>query len=155
MIERVRVANFKAIGPAGVELDLAPLTVLVGPNGVGKTSILEGVCLLAQSVRVLNKQCLLSEGRLVNLGPEQAFADLYHLRRTDTPMHLSVAWRGSPDADAVGCWDYDLAAAATATQIQFRATGDDTPVKCLPVNTGTVTLTLNGDGSSSRAVVLP
>lgn len=57
--------------------------------------------------------------------------------------------------DAVGCWDYDLVVDATAPQIQFRATGDNTPVKCAPVNTGTVTLTLSGDGSSSRSQSLP
>ncbi len=57
--------------------------------------------------------------------------------------------------DAIGCWDYDLESDAIATQIVLRATGDNTPAKCFPVNGGTVTLTVNGNGSSSRAVSLP
>jgi len=57
--------------------------------------------------------------------------------------------------DAVGCWDYDLSLDGTATQIGFRATGDNIPTKCSPVNGGVVTLTLNGDGSTTRTQTLP
>ncbi len=72
-----------------------------------------------------------------------------------TPANMSSTFGFVEPPAALGCWDYDLAAAGTATQIQLRATGHSTPAKCVPVNTGTVTLTVNGDGSSSRAVVLP
>lgn len=41
MIERVQFQNFKAL--QDVSLDLSRLTVLVGPNGSGKTSVLEGM----------------------------------------------------------------------------------------------------------------
>lgn len=57
--------------------------------------------------------------------------------------------------DATGCWDYGPAAGGTATEIQIQATGDATPIKCLPVTGARVTLTLGGDGSSSRGVVYP
>jgi len=60
-----------------------------------------------------------------------------------------------PPPDAESCWDFSLAADGTDSDIQFLATGDDTPVKCQLVNTGTVTLTLNIDGSSSRTANLP
>jgi predicted ATPase len=40
MIERVRFKNFRAL--RNVEVGLAPLTVIVGPNSSGKTSVLEG-----------------------------------------------------------------------------------------------------------------
>jgi len=56
-----------------------------------------------------------------------------------------------------GCWSYDLAAAGTATQIQLRANDapggtPGTAPRCGPLpGTGTITLTLNGDGSSSRS----
>ena len=72
-----------------------------------------------------------------------------------TPANVSATFGFVEPADAVGCWDYTLAAPGTATEILFQATGDNTPVKCSPVNTATVTLTVNGDGSASRAVVLP
>jgi len=48
MLSRVRIQNFKSIGEPGVDLELAPFTFLVGPNGGGKSSILEAVCVSAQ-----------------------------------------------------------------------------------------------------------
>lgn len=48
MLTRLVIKNFKAIGEAGVDLELKPLTLLVGPNGSGKSSILEGLALFAQ-----------------------------------------------------------------------------------------------------------
>ena len=47
MIERVQYTNFKALKDVGFRP--APLTVLVGPNSSGKTSVLEGLHYLAQA----------------------------------------------------------------------------------------------------------
>ena len=33
MLSRVKIQNFKSIGEPGVDLELKPLTFLVGPNG--------------------------------------------------------------------------------------------------------------------------
>jgi predicted ATPase len=46
MIRRVDVRNFKAL--RNVSVDLAPLTLVVGPNASGKSSILEGLYYLTQ-----------------------------------------------------------------------------------------------------------
>ncbi len=43
MLNRVAIQNFKSIGEPGVDLELKPLTFLVGPNGGGKSSILEAI----------------------------------------------------------------------------------------------------------------
>jgi predicted ATP-dependent endonuclease of OLD family len=43
-ITRVRFAGLRTA--ASVELDLGGLTVLIGPNGVGKSSLIEGLELL-------------------------------------------------------------------------------------------------------------
>ena len=48
MLSRVKIQNFKSIGEPGVDLELKPLTFLVGPNGGGKSSILEGIAVAAQ-----------------------------------------------------------------------------------------------------------
>lgn len=45
MIDRVHFENFKSLGD--VTIDLAPLTVLVGANGCGKSSVLQGIQLLS------------------------------------------------------------------------------------------------------------
>lgn len=46
MIDRVIFKNFKALRDN--EIDLQPLTLIVGPNASGKTSILEGLHLVSQ-----------------------------------------------------------------------------------------------------------
>lgn len=48
MISRVSIKNFKSIGDPGVDLELKPLTLLVGPNGGGKSSILEAIAVASQ-----------------------------------------------------------------------------------------------------------
>lgn len=48
MIERLRLQNFK--GHRDTTVELGRLTVLVGPNGSGKTSVLQGLRLLSQLV---------------------------------------------------------------------------------------------------------
>ena len=48
MISRVAIKNFKSIGDPGVDLELKPLTLLVGPNGGGKSSILEAIAVASQ-----------------------------------------------------------------------------------------------------------
>ena len=48
MLNRVVIQNFKSIGEPGVDLELKPLTLLVGPNGGGKSSILEAIGVAAQ-----------------------------------------------------------------------------------------------------------
>ncbi len=72
-----------------------------------------------------------------------------------TAANMSGTFGFSEPPDAVGCWDYTLSAAGTATAIEFQATGDSTPTKCLPVDTAVITLTLNGDGSSTRTQTFP
>ncbi|MEW4568846.1 AAA family ATPase [Tautonia sp. JC769] len=48
MIERVRIENFKALRE--IELDLGQLTVIVGPNSSGKSSILEAIHAACQRI---------------------------------------------------------------------------------------------------------
>jgi ABC-type cobalamin/Fe3+-siderophores transport system ATPase subunit len=47
VLSRIRLENFRCIRVAN--LDLAPLTILYGENGAGKSSIIEGLQLLKQS----------------------------------------------------------------------------------------------------------
>jgi predicted ATPase len=47
MIDHLRIQNFKCL--RDVSIDLGPLTVFVGPNDSGKTSILEAIYLLGQT----------------------------------------------------------------------------------------------------------
>lgn len=50
MLRRVSFRNFKAL--RDVAIDLEPLTIIVGPNSSGKSSILEGIFHLIESAHV-------------------------------------------------------------------------------------------------------
>jgi prepilin-type N-terminal cleavage/methylation domain-containing protein len=68
-----------------------------------------------------------------------------------TSANFRAALGFTDPPDAASCWDFDLAADGTDTQIVFVATGDDTPAKCSAVTGATVTLTVNSNGSAARA----
>lgn len=59
------------------------------------------------------------------------------------------------EAPAGACWGFDIVGAGTAAWIQLRATGVSPPVKCLPAQGTTVTLTVNSDGASQRTQAFP
>ncbi len=51
LIHRLKVAGLLSFGPAGIDLPLEPLNVLIGPNGSGKSNFLEAVALLQTASR--------------------------------------------------------------------------------------------------------
>ncbi|MDP3062281.1 MAG: ATP-binding protein [Chloroflexota bacterium] len=65
MLTRLMVKNFKSIGEPGIDIELRPLTIFVGPNGGGKSSILEALAFLAQNVGQ-NPDKLIVAGELVS-----------------------------------------------------------------------------------------
>jgi hypothetical protein len=92
----------KAIGPR-LEIALAPLTLLVGSNGVGKSTILEAIALLAQSARPPMRVGLMVEGttRLTDIGG--GVPGLHHKGRADLPLRIEASWH-PPGSDPLGCW---------------------------------------------------
>ena len=45
MLSKIKIGNFKSIEK--LELELAPLTIFVGPNSSGKSNVLESIAILA------------------------------------------------------------------------------------------------------------
>ena len=45
LFHRLRIAGLLSFGPAGIDLPMEPLNVLIGPNGSGKTNFLEAIAL--------------------------------------------------------------------------------------------------------------
>jgi predicted ATPase len=70
MLQELTVKNFKSI--ADCKLPLSAINVLVGENGSGKSSFVQGLALLKQS---LARNGLLLSGTLLDLG---TFADVLH-----------------------------------------------------------------------------
>ena len=85
MLTKWVIANFKSIDNK-VELDLAPLTLLVGPNNSGKSTVIQSILLIAQtfSSRRSESQLLLN-GEFVRLG---RLDELLHIRQgsQETPF---------------------------------------------------------------------
>ena len=50
MISKIHIKNFKALRDTG-ELEIKPITFLVGPNSSGKTSLIQAILALRQTVR--------------------------------------------------------------------------------------------------------
>jgi hypothetical protein len=91
MITGIRAKNFKSWKDTG-NLRFAPLTGLFGTNSSGKTSIMQMLLMLKQTVESPDRQRVLHTGdqrSLVDLG---TFFDLVHGHKPELPLELAVQW---------------------------------------------------------------
>lgn len=95
MLTRIEIQNFKAFGELA-QFDLAPLTILVGPNGSGKTSVLEAIGLLAQTAPRAGEHAPFRwrEGDFVDFGPTGESA--FHNPEQDLELMLGVEMETGP-----------------------------------------------------------
>ena len=108
MIDRVQFENFKSL--QHVTLQLGRLTALVGPNGCGKSSVLQGVHLLSQTG-------LLGPSEQ---GPKQLLARLRSIYGgSRAPWRL--AYRGGTDTMVLGMWRSD----GKQLRVTIRVAGPD------------------------------
>ncbi|MFC9846246.1 DUF3696 domain-containing protein [Streptomyces sp. NPDC060223] len=118
MITRLTLVNFKAF--RRVELPLGPLTLLTGLNSSGKSSVLQAIALLRQSIDSGGPGLLLN-GELVELGSARDvlhddFAPAEDLTGSDVPVVGFVVGAGElfqfvglyepeePDEDVMRMW---------------------------------------------------
>jgi len=91
MITQLRMQNFKSWSDTGT-LEVAPLTGLFGTNSSGKTSILQMLLMLKQTVESPDRRRVLHTGderSLVDLG---TFFDIIHGHQADLPLNFSLSW---------------------------------------------------------------
>ncbi len=68
MISKIHLKNFKALRDTG-ELEIKPITFLVGPNCSGKTSLIQAILALRQTVRSQDPHTpLILDDEYINLG---------------------------------------------------------------------------------------
>lgn len=99
MFTKLHIHNYKAIGPEPLDLDLAPITILVGKSGSGKSCVLEALALTAQSaVEDPQRHDLILSGNRLKL-PTEGFQDyrepfrfIYHALDPERPMSVGFAW---------------------------------------------------------------
>ena len=66
MIDKIRLKNYKAFKDA--EIEIKPITILVGPNNGGKSSFIQSILLIQQTLMGSGKEVLSLNGPLLNLG---------------------------------------------------------------------------------------
>lgn len=77
MIKKIKIENFKSI--KNLEIELAPLTIFVGPNGSGKTSILQAIALMSQASTSNFSLISARKGNLVDFEDKNSF---FHNKKT-------------------------------------------------------------------------
>lgn len=122
MIRSISLTNFKCF--RSVHLELAPLTLLCGVNGMGKSSLLQALLVLRQSAAagVLQQGHLILDDELADLGTgrdalyEFADEEVIEFRlgddRAEEPLHLAFDYARKADRlqvrgtrpDLLGSW---------------------------------------------------
>lgn len=91
MIKELHIKNFKSWQDTG-PLKLAPLTGFFGTNSSGKTSILQLLLMMKQTVESTDRRRVLYIGdsnSIVDLG---TFHDLIHEHNTGLALEISISW---------------------------------------------------------------
>jgi len=90
VITSLRIRNFKCLADTG-RLSIKPLTFLVGPNSSGKTSIIQSLLLLRQTVESRDlKNPLSINGQYVQLG---SYPDLLFMHGYKARLQLELEFR--------------------------------------------------------------
>lgn len=81
MIKSIRIRNFKSHLDTN-EMEILPLTLLMGPNSSGKSAILQSLLLLRQTADSRDlERSLQTDGAYVSLGPYRDFVFNHNVRR--------------------------------------------------------------------------
>lgn len=127
MIRQIALQNFKAVGEQPLKLDLAPLTLLLGPNGSGKTSVQEAIALLTQSAADPRTSGLILDGPLVRFtSPELVFHNRERTRwlrvgvTVDTQLAGLDPWWREESQTAGSSVKYEFGTRAASADAQFE-----------------------------------
>jgi len=91
MLTNLRARMFKSWFDTG-DLKLAPLTGLFGANSSGKTSLLQLLLMLKQTVESPDRSRVLHTGDMNSLVDLGTYYDLVHEHRPEQELSFSIAW---------------------------------------------------------------
>lgn len=113
MLQQLRLQNFKSLKK--VQVDFGRITVLIGPNGTGKSSICQALMVLRQSIR--SSELLLS-GPLISLGN---FEDVLTKGAPEREIGIGLSFgiESYPDLDITGDVSYSYDACFNPQLISF------------------------------------
>jgi hypothetical protein len=118
LLTELRIDGLKSFGREQ-RLELAPITLIYGPNSAGKSSVLQSLSLLRQSVA---HRTLLTQGREIDAG---SFSGLLHRHEEDRELRLGLSYGALERwADPEGT---PAPAALRSIDLAFRSYGNDVP----------------------------
>src|SRR6266496_2256968 len=93
MLKNIKATNYRSF--RRLDVDLAPITLFVGPNNSGKSSIISIIRLLSQTLESndTNVRLLLNGG----LGDFGTYKDLIY--ENETRRHLDIGFTFAPSSD--------------------------------------------------------
>ncbi len=90
MFTRWTISNFKSIRDP-VTLELAPLTIFSGVNSSGKSTLIQSILLVAQSLASSRaEEALILNGRFLQLGQ---LSDVCHHGQEGMPIAIGFVWQ--------------------------------------------------------------
>ncbi|NJE55408.1 DUF3696 domain-containing protein [Thermococcus sp. 21S9] len=90
MIEDIKVKNFKSFSDTGKK-KIKPITILIGPNSSGKSSFIQFLLLLKQTIESTSRDSpLVLNGRYVQLG---SFREIIHKQRVRKSIEFEFSVR--------------------------------------------------------------
>jgi predicted ATPase len=102
MFTKLHIHNYKAIGPEPLDIDLAPITILVGKSGSGKSCVLEALALTAQSaVEDPQHHDLVLSGTRLKLPTDgfenyrEPYRQITHAGDADRDISVGFCWQSS------------------------------------------------------------
>lgn len=91
MIRQLQVRGFKSWEDTG-QIKFAPLTGFFGTNSSGKTSILQLLLMLKQTVESVDRKRVLHTGDNISIVDLGTFYELIHCHKTDSALEISLSW---------------------------------------------------------------
>lgn len=87
---KIRWKNFRSFKDTGW-LSIKPITIFIGPNNAGKTSVLAPFLLLNQTLASQDPDCaLITRGNLIDVGN---YKDYIHKHELDLPLSFGLCYR--------------------------------------------------------------
>ncbi len=127
MLEELRLSNFRIFGDE-VTVRFRPITVFIGQNSTGKSSVIKFLLMLQQSLGPGNPQFLTAEGEKVHLG---IFSELKNslTKKRNLQFELKVKGESTPNDPLLNYLkhfekvDYDALLYTVRAKVSYSRTG--------------------------------
>ena len=123
MLKAIQLENFKCYENSGL-IPLAPITLIFGPNSVGKSTILQALYLLMQTRRFGDPSIPLlfqAENGFVDLGSYEEVVFEHDHENRNIAIRLDVPFERPPvEHESIGGWYSHVGASTMGLRMEFN-----------------------------------